>query len=112
MRITWGLPLLACAVACLSDVGGMGSDLPPPNSEPAAGCSLGCHGDDNSNAPPMSISGVADTTATGVGAHQVHLNPSPSWHQKVECSDCHVVPQAVGDPGHIDGDNKAEVIFS
>lgn len=55
---------------------------------------------------------MLDTTATGVGAHQVHLNPSPSWHQKVECSDCHVVPQAVGDPGHIDGDNKAEVIFS
>src|SRR6185436_17260878 len=27
-------------------------------------------------------------------------------------ADCHVVPQRDDDPGHIDGDNKAEVTFS
>lgn len=36
-----------------------------------------------------------------VGAHQAHLGTS-DWHRVVQCTDCHVVPSAVGDPGHID----------
>jgi len=89
-----------------------GEDMTPPNADPQAGCALGCHGADTNNAPPMSISGIADTTAKGVGAHQAHLVASPTWHLKVDCADCHVVPATVGAPGHIDGDNKAEVVFS
>ena len=109
MRVWW-LPLLFCA-ACVGDATD-NDDPPPPNSEPAAGCAFGCHGDDNSNAPPKSISGATETTSTAVGAHQVHMNPLPAWHHRVECADCHVVPAAVGDAGHIDGDNKAEVTFA
>jgi predicted CxxxxCH...CXXCH cytochrome family protein len=111
MRIWWLLPL--AVAACLGDVSGDSTvDPAPPNSEPLSGCALSCHGDDNSNAPPKSVTGSTDTMSVGVGAHQAHLVASPSWHLKVDCADCHVVPQAVGDPGHIDGDNKAELTFS
>jgi predicted CxxxxCH...CXXCH cytochrome family protein len=113
MRI-WMVVLVACATACVGDTVDNASppDPTPPNTDPAAGCAISCHGDDNSNAPPKSISGVTDTTAVGVGAHQAHLVAQPAWHHRVECVDCHIVPMAVGDPGHIDGDNKAEVTFS
>ena len=87
-------------------------DVRPPNADPQAGCAIACHGADTNGAPPKAIAGSTDTTATGVGAHQAHLVASPAWHLKVECADCHVVPAEVGSPGHIDGDNKAEVIFS
>jgi len=98
---------------CLGQIdAGDGPAQPPPNADPQAGCALGCHGTDSSNAPPNSISGVADTTSIGVGAHQQHLTIAPSWHRQIECSDCHVVPATVDAPGHIDGDGKAEVTFS
>ncbi len=29
----------------------------------------------------------------------------------MSCAQCHTVPVGVGDPGHIDGDNKAEINF-
>ena len=97
---------------CLGQIEGVGGDVAPPNADPLAGCSLGCHGSDISTAPPTSIAGDTATTAKGVGAHQQHLNVAPTWHRQVACSDCHVVPQTVGAPGHIDGDNVAEVQFS
>jgi len=109
MRV--GLALLAFALSgCLNDLSNAG-DEPPPSSEPLAGCALTCHGADSTNAPPKSVSGVTDTSAVGVGAHQSHMIAAPTWHRKVECADCHIVPTEVGSPGHIDGDNKAEVIF-
>jgi len=104
-----------CLVAgCTGDIsGGSGGDgEPPPNADPQAGCALACHGADVSNAPPKSISGATDTTSTAVGAHQAHLVASPAWHHRVDCADCHVVPDRVDAPGHMDGDNIAEVIFS
>lgn len=96
---------------CLGEITAMDGDEAPPNADPLLGCSLACHGTDSSNAPPKSISGVTDTTAVGVGAHQPHVDVAPTWHRKIECADCHVVPTDVGSPGHIDGDNKAEVTF-
>jgi predicted CxxxxCH...CXXCH cytochrome family protein len=87
-------------------------EVTPPNADPQAGCAIACHGDDVSNAPPRSVSAGTATTARAVGAHRAHLVASPAWHHAVACADCHVVPAAVGDPGHIDGDNVAEVIFS
>jgi len=99
-------------VACAGQLDPGEIDDTPPNADPLTGCSSGCHGADASNAPPMGLSSAADTTAKGVGAHQAHLVASPSWHRKVECADCHVVPQTVGATGHLDGDNKAEVVFS
>jgi predicted CxxxxCH...CXXCH cytochrome family protein len=96
----------------MGDISDMGDEVPPPNAEPLAGCAISCHGSDTSNAPPKSISGALDTSSVAVGAHQQHLSPAPTWHRKVECGDCHVVPTDVASTGHIDGDNTAEVIFS
>jgi predicted CxxxxCH...CXXCH cytochrome family protein len=100
------------STGCLFGLEELGGDPNPPNKDPLTGCALGCHGDDNSNAPPMALGGIADTSATGVGAHAQHVNIAPTWHRQVECGDCHVVPATVDAPGHIDGDNKAEVTFS
>jgi len=109
------LVALACILSsgCLDGISDVnGPDQTPPNAEPLAGCAMACHGADSSNAPPKSVSGATDTSSTAVGAHQQHLNPSPAWHAKVDCADCHVVPATVDAPGHMDGDNKAEVTFS
>ena len=112
MRI--GLLLVGAVVmiGCAGEIDGLATDPTPPNAEPNAGCALGCHGSDTTNAPPSSVSGATDTTSVAVGAHRVHLNVAPTWHRAVECADCHVVPTAVGDAGHIDGDNVAELTFS
>jgi len=72
------------------------------------GCTT-CHGSTNA-APPRDLSGDTDRTASGVGAHQIHLAPS-TWHREVTCSSCHIVPLTVDAPGHRDGDNIAELTF-
>jgi len=94
------------------DIDGPIDENLPPNAEPNAGCAKSCHGSDTTNAPPMGLGAVAETTAVGVGAHASHMNASPTWHRKVDCADCHVVPMRDDAPGHIDGDNVAEVTFS
>jgi predicted CxxxxCH...CXXCH cytochrome family protein len=100
-------------VACLVDNPDSPSNDPrPPNADKQAGCAINCHGEDTSNAPPKSLDGTVATTAVGVGAHATHMTLASTWHAPILCADCHVVPTAVGSPGHIDGDNKAEVIFS
>jgi predicted CxxxxCH...CXXCH cytochrome family protein len=100
-------------MSCLVDGNDAPStDPPPPNREPQAGCAAACHGNDVSNAPPKSLSGVTETTAVGVGAHATHLSKASTWHAPILCSDCHVVPADVNSPGHMDGDGKAEVKFS
>lgn len=91
-------------------VGGGGTFV-PPDAQFTPECGS-CHGDQNSPAPPKSISGSTDTTSIGVGAHRSHLNPTPTWHAPVPCAACHAVPATTDAPGHIDGDNIAEVIFS
>jgi len=69
-----------------------------------------CHGDDESPAPPPDTSGNTDTSAPGVGAHRSHLGPS-DWHAEVACNECHLVPEAMPDPGHVDSALPAEVVF-
>jgi predicted CxxxxCH...CXXCH cytochrome family protein len=65
-----------------------------------AGCN-GCHGNDVNPAPPTDLAGSEDTADTTVGAHQAHLTDS-AIRQAVTCEECHVLPTAVDDPGHID----------
>lgn len=84
---------------------------PPPNSDPLVGCSADCHGDEYSTAPPRDVTGGVETSRRGVGAHRQHLDPTPTFHRKVECDDCHVVPGAPGDPGHMDDTAGAELSF-
>ncbi len=71
-----------------------------------------CHGDIPSGdpAPPRDTTGATATTARGVGAHQSHLGPS-TWRASIDCTECHVRPSAISDPGHRDTALPAELIF-
>jgi predicted CxxxxCH...CXXCH cytochrome family protein len=69
-----------------------------------------CHGSANS-APPRALKGETATSSVGVGAHQTHVLGTAS-SRAVPCAECHVVPEGVLDPGHLDSALPAEVIFS
>lgn len=69
-----------------------------------------CHGDDNP-APPVDLEGNVDSTLTTVGAHQTHVLGG-SQARAVPCKECHLVPDEVLAPGHLDSDRPAEVVFS
>ncbi|MCC6747239.1 MAG: CxxxxCH/CxxCH domain-containing protein [Deltaproteobacteria bacterium] len=62
-------------------------------------------------APPKSVGGGTAASERGVGAHAKHLGPN-DWHVKVQCEDCHRVPTALEDPGHVDSPLPAELVFS
>jgi uncharacterized Zn-finger protein len=62
-----------------------------------------CHGNEKNNAPPRDLAGNLDSKYLGVGAHQTMLNAG------VLCSSCHVVPDSVYAPGHLDSAPYAEV---
>ncbi len=70
----------------------------------------GCHGGKNP-APPRDLAGSSLTSEAGVGAHQTHVLGTASA-RAVPCAECHSVPAAVFDPGHIDSPLPAEVVFS
>jgi predicted CxxxxCH...CXXCH cytochrome family protein len=107
-------PLAALIAAAVAACGfeSPPDSIPPPNADPQGGCAIECHGDSTSNAPPKSMSGATETTSVAVGAHRAHLNVASTWHRMVECGDCHIVPATVDAPGHLDGDNVAEVTFA
>jgi predicted CxxxxCH...CXXCH cytochrome family protein len=67
-----------------------------------------CHGSDGNPAPPLDTQGNSSTTARGVGAHREHLGPS-NWHQEIQCSECHLIPTLLADPGHLDSLLPAEL---
>ena len=69
-----------------------------------------CHGSGVTPAPPLDLSGNFSTTATGVGAHQAHLTGG-NLADAISCTDCHAVPQALHDQGHVDSDPPAELTF-
>lgn len=69
-----------------------------------------CHGD-MVPSPPPDLSGNDDTTAPGVGAHRAHLEVT-GRSRPLACGECHVVPEATLDPGHLDSPPPAEVQFS
>lgn len=83
--------------------------VPLSASANSVDCSV-CHGSQANAAPPVDVSGNSATTETGVGAHQSHLGPS-SWRAEISCSECHVVPADVGDPGHADTALPAELTW-
>lgn len=75
-------------------------------------CSF-CHGNEENAAPPLALDGSDNRSDIGVGAHQAHLQ-NGSIAMAVECAECHVVPEAVDDPGHRSegpNDTRAEVTF-
>ncbi|MCU0452929.1 MAG: CxxxxCH/CxxCH domain-containing protein [Bacteroidetes bacterium] len=66
-----------------------------------------CHGGVNA-APPRDLDGTTTVTSPGVGAHQFHL-ASMTTGKLVQCAECHTVPAATADSGHIDASLPAEV---
>jgi predicted CxxxxCH...CXXCH cytochrome family protein len=58
----------------------------------------------------VALGGATETSYRGVGAHQTHLEPPAG--RAVACTECHLVPSAVDDPGHIDSDWPAEVSWA
>jgi predicted CxxxxCH...CXXCH cytochrome family protein len=67
-----------------------------------------CHGGENP-APPRALNGA--TQGPSVGAHQAHLAGSERA-RAVACVECHLVPERVLAPGHVDSFAPAEVTFS
>jgi predicted CxxxxCH...CXXCH cytochrome family protein len=72
------------------------------------GCS-GCHGSEDSPAPPRDLSGNTSRLAIGVGAHRGHLEARLALRGPMPCSSCHQVPDETTSPGHIDSASPAEV---
>ncbi len=73
------------------------------------GCG-GCHGSESDSAPPPDLAGESDTAGAGVGLHAAHRHGG-TYGGGQPCSACHVVPDSVGAPGHLD-EAPAEVVFS
>ncbi len=104
----WPIAVLAAlAGACDLDHYETPEDQFVPESTP---CAFVCHGDLDSPAPPRDTTGNTDPSATGVGAHRVHLGAS-DWRKEIECSECHKVPALIEDEGHIDTPRPAELTF-
>ncbi len=77
----------------------------------AGSCTL-CHGgtDNESGAPPRGLHNESATSARAVGAHTRHFEGG-LLADGVACNECHLVPRAAGDPGHMAADSIAELIW-
>lgn len=75
----------------------------------AVGCSS-CHGWNLGVSPPQDLRASCDPASRGVGSHRA-MREAPLLAHRVGCPNCHVVPTAVDQAGHLDGDNRAEVSF-
>lgn len=63
-----------------------------------------CHGGQTNSAPPEDTDNNIETTAIGVGAHQVHITKGYG------CAICHAVPTTLASAGHLDDTPHAEVL--
>jgi predicted CxxxxCH...CXXCH cytochrome family protein len=107
------LLLAACDLGTYAGAGADGDAgaFDQADAQFTAECST-CHGDTESPAPPHAVNGDTSTEARGVGAHRSHLTLNPTWHGPIRCESCHAVPAETAAPGHLDGDNVAEVAFT
>ena len=69
-----------------------------------------CHGKKSNASPPPDTQGHIETKYPGVGAHQSHMKTS-DWRATIKCSECHIVPESVYDPGHFDSARPAEITW-
>jgi len=69
-----------------------------------------CHGNLVNSAPPRDLNNNFSTSARGVGAHQSHV-AGGNLSLGFDCNQCHIKPDSLRSPGHLDGDLRAEVIF-
>jgi len=69
-----------------------------------------CHG---TPAPPPDLDGNTASTASGVGAHTIHLRGTGAYSAtSVACTGCHHVPGSVYEAGHIDSTGRAKVVIT
>jgi predicted CxxxxCH...CXXCH cytochrome family protein len=80
------------------------------NVDVATTCTGGCHGDATTPAPPRGVHGETLQSELAVGAHRAHLNGGV-LRGPIACTECHAVPAAVSDAGHIDHAGPATVSF-
>jgi predicted CxxxxCH...CXXCH cytochrome family protein len=69
-----------------------------------------CHGGEGDPAPPAALDGATLPSDPGVGAHDAHLRGG-SLRGPLDCEECHLVPGALDDEGHIDQTPGAELVF-
>lgn len=86
-------------------------DSPLWTSQSGVNCTS-CHGgtDNTTGAPPVDLEGHTGKTFTGVGVHTAHVS-SPRWVDAFDCNECHIKPIEVTDPGHIDNNRPAEIVW-
>lgn len=72
---------------------------------------VSCHGTGATGVPPPALDGSLLSSAPGVGAHAVHLDPGGDA-RPVACEECHEVPVTVLALGHLDSMRPAEMTFS
>lgn len=82
---------------------------PGPSTARDDGC-RSCHGSNRGPAPPKALDGSEDPKHPGVGAHEAHLFGTRLM-RPVSCTECHVRPDDVDDPGHLDETPGAELVF-
>jgi hypothetical protein len=71
-----------------------------------------CHSSASSGLPFVNVHNQSDTTVASVGLHNSHLGSYRSIRTALTCDDCHEVPAAMWDTGHIDATpDEAEVPF-
>jgi len=72
-----------------------------------------CHGGNQNDAPPPDLAGNSETTFTGVGAHQAHLQVNDITNATaIGCTACHSIPDDYKDSGHLDETDNAEIVFN
>ncbi len=98
---------LTCFTGCLERYSNDGS---APGNE----CTP-CHGGSLEPpleaAPPFNLSGEESPESRGNGAHKIHLKGT-ARSRALQCNECHIVPQSLYEPGHVDTPYPAEVTFS
>ncbi len=94
-----------------SNVSCHGSNSPNWTGQGELGCTS-CHGgtDNDTGAPPVDLQGNSNRTARGVGAHTAHVSDS-QWGRTYDCTECHIKPVNASDPGHIDNNRPAEIVW-
>lgn len=74
------------------------------------GSCASCHFGPAASAPDPLLAGTAAADAPAIaGAHAAHLGAPSGLRGPMTCGDCHLVPRALLDPGHIDSQPPAEV---
>jgi predicted CxxxxCH...CXXCH cytochrome family protein len=109
--------VLAAAVAAGLAAPGCLERRSEPATDPDVARCTSCHGDPQRPgdylrraAPPKDLLQETDPSYPGVGAHDIHLNASPT-HAAIACDECHVIPAAADSPGHADSGPPAEIVF-